>query len=97
MILIFHDARLPQEAIRKLHDYGQGIPFLTHQLTYDPMAGHPDLFFCQIEQQWIVAPNLPINYRMILEQNNIDYVIGNKAVGPLTVNSTQYNVVISDR
>ena len=86
------DARSPQKAIDKLSEQFRVIPFLTEDITYDAIAGHPDIFFCQGDTL-VVAPNLPNAILKELESNS--YTVGETPVGSDVINSTSYNCVVT--
>lgn len=84
------DARSPQEAFDSLNKEFNVIPFITKDITYDAIAGHPDIFFAQY-CNIIASPNTPKQY---LEQ--IPHIIGTQAVGKTIECSTYYNCLITD-
>lgn len=96
-MLIIHDARIPQEAIDKLRTFGTCLPFLTKGITYEPIAGHPDIFICPVEKDLVIAPNLPSTYKEYLQTSGHSILEGKTAVGKEKENSTQYNVVVTDK
>ena len=96
-MLIIGDARLPAPVRKKLASFGMFIPFMTRGITYEAVSGHPDLFFCSFQKQLIVAPNLPEQYFVLLNDNGIDFVKGTKPVGKSYPEIARYNVVITDK
>jgi hypothetical protein len=95
-MLIIHDKRLPKEAIATLRQYGECLPFYTENITYEEIAGHPDIFFFPIREYIIVAPNTPSQYISFLKEKRFSLKTGNTVVGKKKENSTCYNVVLSD-
>jgi len=94
-MLIIHDKRLPEEAIKKLNEYGECLPFYSENITYQEIAGHPDIFFFPAEESIIVAPNTPQHFINYLKKKEITTRIGNTPVGNQKKNSTCYNVVMT--
>ena len=95
-MLIIHDARLPLSIIQTLRNYGTCIAFISENITYLPISGHPDLFFCPIDNKVIVAPNTPPEYIKILEKYAVSMTLGNTFVGFQKQYVSAYNVVVSD-
>ena len=96
-MLTIHDARLPEPIIQTLRLSGRCIVFFTTNITYQAIAGHPDIFFCQTGNSLIVAPNTPVEYLKILKKNAIPIIKGNTAVGETLAQATAYNAVITDK
>ena len=95
-MIIIHDKRLPQEAIARLQQYGQSLPFYTENITYEEIAGHPDIFFFPLENTIIIAPNTPSQYIDFLQERGIILIQGSTSVGAKKENLTCYNAVLSD-
>jgi ribosomal protein L30E len=95
-MLIIIDARLPKEAKTELAKYGEIIAFQTENISYSAISGHPDIFLCQLPKTLICAPNIPKNYRSILEQHNISFKIGKQAVGSKFPETTFYNCLVDE-
>jgi hypothetical protein len=93
MKLLFIDEKMPAEAVEKLAKYGEPVKFSTTGLTYDPISGHPDIFFTKVGNRLIVAPNLPKKYKQLLNSKNIDFTEGVLPVGRKYPESSRYNVV----
>jgi hypothetical protein len=94
-MLIIGDARLPAEAIKNLSAFGTFVPFATRSITYEAVSGHPDLFFCQHQQQVVVAPNVPKQYLTTLQNHGISFVKGKLPVGKLYPQTSRYNAVVT--
>lgn len=96
-MLIFVDNRIPSQAKEKLSEYGELINFSTEGITYEAISGHPDIFFCQVENQVIVAPNLPDEYKNILLKNSISFMEGEMPVEEKYPGTSKYNIVATDQ
>jgi hypothetical protein len=69
----------------------------TEGITYPSISGHPDIFFCQLPDKLIVAPNLPKKYFDQLNNHRIDYITGDLPVGPEYPASARYNAVATSK
>lgn len=96
-MIFVHDARIQQQAIISIKKFGVNLPFITQQLTFDELSGHPDIFICQSDDVLIVAPNVPDSYIDFFEQKDIKYCFGYKNVGKEKVNSSAYNAVVTKK
>lgn len=89
------DTRSPQEAIDNLSKNFSVIPFITENITYDAIAGHPDIFITQCDNISIVAPNTPNAIKQDLIQNSRT-LLGHANVGTTLEDSTLYNCLITN-
>ncbi len=96
-MLIIGDERIPAPAIDKLSHFGTFIPFKTNGLVYEAVSGHPDLFFCQVDDLWVVAPNTPEKYKKLFEKEKIKVQTGKNAVGKTYPQTARYNAVLTDQ
>ena len=96
-MLIIGDARIPPQAIDYLSAYGKFIPFHAENLVYDAISGHPDLFFCKIDDRWVMAPNTPENYKKQLIKKEISFCEGENSVGEIYPQTACYNAVITEK
>ena len=92
-MLIFVDERIPPQVYEKLTKHGEVVKLKTEGIVYEAISGHPDIFFSQLNNQLVVAPNLPDQYFQILRKHNISYVLGEDGVGAKYPASSKYNVV----
>jgi hypothetical protein len=90
---IIIDKKIPQEAKNKLSSLGILVELETAGITYDGISGHPDVFFHQMEDILIYAPNLPEKYIRMLQDENIKSQIGEQDVGAKYPVSSCYNAV----
>lgn len=96
-MLIITNKRIPEEAKQTLAGYGEVLEFATHDITYDAISGHPDIFFCQTPSGLIVAPNTPAEFLRQLESRNIPYTPGEKPVGSKYPDTARYNAVVTNK
>ncbi len=96
-MLIIGDARIPAQAIDNLSAYGKFIPFHTENLVYEAISGHPDLFFCKIDDRWVMAPNTPENYKKQLIKKEIPFCEGENSVGEIYPQTAFYNAVVTEK
>jgi hypothetical protein len=95
-MLIIADIRIPEEAIKKLRGYGSVIAFSTNGITYPAISCHPDIFFCKMNGELIIAPNLPDEYKSILLENAIPFIKGEASVGNKYPETAKYNAVCTE-
>ncbi len=86
------DARSPEESFETLAKQFHVVPFITQGITYDAIAGHPDIFMAQGETL-ILAPNCP--QIIVDELSTISYQFGKQQVESSLQDSTPYNCVIT--
>jgi hypothetical protein len=92
---IIIDRKIPVEAKKNLVAYGELMELTTSGITYPAISGHPDIFFCQMDNQLVVAPNLPAEYRHKLDLAGKIYTVGQLEVGTNYPDSAHYNAVFS--
>ncbi|MGE5430804.1 MAG: DUF6873 family GME fold protein [Syntrophomonadaceae bacterium] len=90
---IIIDRKMPEKAKNTLSRFGSLIELATSGITYEAISGHPDIFFFQAPSVLITAPNLPKEYFRILDENKINYVLGNSPVGAKYPDTARYNAV----
>jgi hypothetical protein len=96
-MLIIADKRIPEEAQQKLKEYGELVLLETNGITYDAISGHPDIFICQVNNEVIVAPNLPDNYKKRLKESGVNFIEGEQKVGEKFPATASYNIVSTDK
>jgi hypothetical protein len=96
-MLIIIDKKIPSQAKFKLKTLGEIIELETSGITYEAISGHPDIFFCQSDNNLNVAPNLPKDYLNILLKHDISFVKGEKNVGSKYPFTSHYNAVITGK
>lgn len=96
-MLILLDRKMPEAAKKNLAAYGQIVEFATEGITYEAISGHPDIFFCSTPSGLIVAPNLPVKYFRILDQNKIHYMKGSMPVGREYPETARFNSLVTDK
>lgn len=91
------DDRAPEEAIKNLQTEFDVFRFSTKGITYEAVSCHPDIFlFCQSANEYIVAPNTPIEVIEFLQKHNATIHFGTKCIGTELKNSVQYNCITTD-
>ena len=88
---------IPHRAVTTLKQFGNTKLFTSENITYQQVAGHPDLFFCGHRGRYVVAPNTPIKYINWLNERGVDFVLGSQPVGNSYPSSAIYNAVVTDR
>lgn len=95
-MLIIIDRKIPEPAKRDLRKYGDLLELHTSGITYKAISGHPDIFFCRLQEEFIVAPNTPEQILEIFHINGINFRKGLTEVGARYPLSAIYNAVITD-
>jgi len=95
-MFIIADNRIPPQAKKKLSEYGEIFNFSTEGITYESISGHPDIFFCQVNNKLIVAPNLPDLYKNTLTKNSIPFIEGELPIEKKYPGTSRYNAVATD-
>jgi len=76
------DSRSSKQAINNLKEYVTDVyTFQTSGITNNSISGHPDIFLYQYKDQFVVAPNAPVDLFVFLDNHNIGYVKGKREVG----------------
>ena len=96
-MLILVDQKIPNEAFKKLSEFGNVLGIQTNGITYDAISGHPDIFMSILNNDLIVAPNLPQNIMDKMEKNEISFHLGEQGVGQKYPESAIYNIVSTPR
>lgn len=95
MIIIDH--KIPEQAKRKLSEFGEIIELQSKGITYDAISGHPDIFFCRTPEALIAAPNTPEKYTSMLKKRKIPFRLGEKEVDIQYPGSASYNAVFTEK
>lgn len=95
-MLVIVDKRSPRKAIEFLRDRFDVFEFISHDSTYEAIAGHPDIFMYQHNDgSLVVAPNSPPDLLQKLDGMAVKYSIGVASVGYTLKESTMYNCIAS--
>lgn len=93
---IIADSRMPNEAKFNLEKIGTVLWMESENNTYPAIACHPDIFFCQIDNDLIVAKNAPLKVIKQLEKIGIKLTVGALEVGNKYPESAYYNTLITN-
>jgi len=94
MKLIIADNRMPVQAKTTLSEFGDVLWFATEGITYPAISGHPDIFMTQINEHFVVAPNIPVEVTDSLSLNGIVWQFGNSPVGKKYPDTSHYNALV---
>jgi len=89
------DNRAPKEAIEKLKETFDVLEFMSEDITYEEVSGHPDIFIFQDKNKLIIAPNSPQELIAFLTEQKVKFIFGNKKIGKELNNTTQYNCSVT--
>lgn len=92
-MLIIADYRLPEKVKHNLNKEGVLVDFKTSGLVYESIAGHPDIFMCQLPAQLLISPDTPLKVIEALDQHSILYAFGSENTGDKHPETTHYNAV----
>ena len=96
-MLIIIDKRIPREAKQRLAVFGELVEFETSGITYEAISGHPDIFMCVLEDQLVVAPNIPGSFQEQLRKHGAGVIMGESPVGAKYPESVHYNAVVTKK
>lgn len=96
-MLIIADKKIPAEAKKKLRTYGNLLELETSGITYSAISGHPDVFFTRVDNQLVVAPNLPGKFIEKLQFHKIQFIFGERPVGEKYPETAGYNAVVTSK
>lgn len=94
-MLIIADKRIPDEAKQNLRNYGELLLLETSNITEKSISGHPDIFICSVGSKFVVAPNLPEEFKNMLILKGVSLVVGSSPVGPDYPDAAHYNAVFT--
>lgn len=92
-VLFIADKRIPDDAKYNLQRHGDLLQLYVSDITYEAIAGHPDIFFCKTNNQLITAPNLPYEFKNILTGYGINFIEGDNNVSSKYPGTAIYNAV----
>lgn len=92
---VMANSEMPASAMSALMRYAEAVPFHVPGFAYPHLAGHADLFATP-GSEWVVAPNMPQQYRQALSQRGIPWIEGTVEVGSDTATLGAYNVAVGD-
>ena len=95
-MLILADKRIPEKAKAILEKQGNVLYLDSHGITYPSISAHPDIFFCQVNNNLVIASNLPLEYQIKLKELKVQFVEGRIPVGMEYPISAKYNAVVTD-
>ncbi len=95
-MLIIIDKRIPEDAKKKLSEYGELFELETSDIVYEAISGHPDIFIFQHNNKLIIAPESPKLLIDKLKENNIKFQFGSKKLSNKYPATASYNVANND-
>jgi len=93
---ILTNKTLPPKAIKKLETFGELILLETQGIVYPAISSHPDIFFCPVGDELIVAPNLAETYKSLLRKKEISIKEGKIPLGKKYPETAIYNAVVTN-
>jgi hypothetical protein len=96
-MLIVIDKRIPEEAKKRLSNFGTLVEFSTQNITYPAISGHPDIFLFQTPESLICALNLPESYSRLFKNRGVKFNFGNNPVGSNFPETSYYNCLATEK
>ncbi len=94
-MVILVNKNIPEGAMRRLSACGELILLQTKKITYPTISGHPDIFICPIDEQLVIAPNLPETIKNELTTLKLEFTEGYEPVGVKYPETAKYNCVVT--
>ncbi len=92
-VLIFIDKKAPPEAKRNLTNFGEVVELQTHNIVYEAISGHPDIFIFQQPGECVIAPQLPDKYVAKLRERGVAFRTGIKNLSGTYPGTAAYNAL----
>lgn len=93
-MLAIIDKRAPNAVKKNLSLYiDEVFEFESDAITYNSIAGHPDIFMYQDENNIVLAPNTPIQLTSFLTENKVVFSTGKNPVGKSLKECVLYNCI----
>ena len=96
-MLIVIDKKIPEQAKKSLLTYGGLLEIETEGITYNAISGHPDIFLSVVNNDILLAPNLPQKFGEELKRLGISYHLGEQSAGQKYPESSIYNIVATSQ
>lgn len=77
--------------------YGEVIQFSSSGVTYPEVSNHPDIFFCNVDEFLIYAPNTPLHIIDLLSDKGLSLIQGESIIGMKYPYSALFNAVVTDK
>jgi hypothetical protein len=94
-MLIIIDHRIPDLVKTNLSKYGNVVELDGSGICYAPIDSHPDVYMCNCNGRFIVAPNVPRNIIEAFEMNEIVFEFGTTVVSGGHPSTSAYNAVFN--
>ncbi|MCB2207322.1 MAG: hypothetical protein KQH67_03410 [Bacteroidetes bacterium] len=94
-MVILANKNIPAQALQQLSLYGELILLQTENITYPAISGHPDIFICPIDEQLVIAPNLPETIKNEFITLKLEFTEGYEPVGVKYPETAKYNCVVT--
>jgi len=97
IMLIIADKRIPKEAKQQLGSYAELLELYTNDIVEESVSGHPDIFFTEIDNTLLLAPQTPQYILNTLENAEVDFVFGKSILNKIYPTIAVYNAVVTDK
>lgn len=88
---------LPEDAIKKMQEYGKTILLPENGAVYKAISNHPDIFCCIKDDSLVIAPQLDENTKRELSEAGINIIEGKTNLGEKYPETAVYNAVVTEK
>ncbi len=94
-MIIIADKKIPDDARKRLEQFGKIILLETKGVTYPAISGHPDIFFCRADDKLVVSPGLPPPVVGDLKAARVRFVFGDLETGSAYPETARLNAAVT--
>ena len=95
-MVILANKNIPKQALQHFLDMENRYYLQTKSITYPAISGHPDIFFCPMDDGLVIAPNVPKVHKVQFSGIHKEIAEGYKPVGIKYPETARYNCVVTD-
>lgn len=95
--IVIANKNIPDKALNRLKKQGKVILLETKGITYPAVSGHPDIFFCRVEETIVVSPNLPETIINQLKTLKLSFVYAETPTGSAYPATSGLNAVVTSQ
>lgn len=92
-MLIIADSRMPEKAMENLQSVAEVLQLEPQNSVYPSISAHPDIYFCQLKNLLIAAPEIPSHWIETLLKHQLSFRFGDKNLSGQYPDTASYNAV----
>jgi hypothetical protein len=96
-MLIIADSRMPEKAMENLQSIAEVLQLEPQKSVYPSISAHPDIYFCQVNNLLITAPDVPTHWIDKLLRHQISFHFGSKNLYSQYPDTAVYNAVVTEK